>query len=128
MPSPFCAGEPSISQQELIESNSVGQVADFYLVQKQRYHIPSLFDANGGIYGRFNPNAVSAYAVGILVQLPFAVTPIYTGPMASKLDGADLSWLVAIVVPCLCTCCCRAEIRCTGVGRSPPSHKPENRF
>ncbi|WP_242674749.1 cytosine permease [Phytopseudomonas daroniae] len=87
-----------MSQQELIESNSVGQVADFYLVQKQRYHIPSLFDANGGIYGRFNPNAVSAYAVGILVQLPFAVTPIYTGPMASKLDGADLSWLVAIVV------------------------------
>lgn len=87
-----------MSQQELIESNSVGQVADFYLVQKQRYHTPSLFDANGGIYGRFNPNAVSAYAVGILAQLPFAVTPIYTGPMASKLDDADLSWLVAIVV------------------------------
>lgn len=77
---------------------AVINLADFYLVQKQRYHIPSLFDATGGIYGRFNPNAVSAYAIGILVQLPFAVTPIYTGPIAIKLDGADLSWLVAIVV------------------------------
>ncbi|GGK01414.1 purine-cytosine permease family protein [Pseudomonas matsuisoli] len=71
---------------------------DFYIVQRMRYHVPSLFAQDGGIYGRYNPNAVTAYLIGIIVQLPFISTPIYTGPVVAYLDGADLSWLVCIIV------------------------------
>lgn len=39
-----------------------------------------------------------AYAIGIVVQIPFMNTPIYTGPVAVHIDGADLSWLVGLVV------------------------------
>jgi len=34
------------------------------------------------------------------VQLPFANTALYVGPYAHLVEGADLSWLVGIVVTC----------------------------
>ena len=73
---------------------------DFYLVKRGRYDIASIFRADGGIYGRFNPHAITAYAIGILVQLPFANTALYVGPYANYLEGADLSWLAGLLVTC----------------------------
>ncbi|PWU28066.1 cytosine permease [Pseudomonas sp. RW407] len=73
---------------------------DFYLVKRGRYDIASIFRADGGIYGRFNPHAIVAYAIGILVQLPFANTALYVGPYANYLEGADLSWLAGLLVTC----------------------------
>ncbi|MEG7359246.1 purine-cytosine permease family protein [Pseudomonas citronellolis] len=73
---------------------------DFYLVKRGRYDIASIFRADGGIYGRFNPHAIIAYAIGILVQLPFANTALYVGPYANYLEGADLSWLAGLLVTC----------------------------
>ena len=32
------------------------------------------------------------------MQLPFAVTEIYTGPLARAMGGIDLSWIVGLVV------------------------------
>jgi NCS1 family nucleobase:cation symporter-1 len=73
---------------------------DFYLVKRGRYDIASIFRADGGIYGRFNPHAIIAYAIGILVQLPVANTALYVGPYANYLEGADLSWLAGLLVTC----------------------------
>jgi purine-cytosine permease-like protein len=71
---------------------------DFYVIHKGKYDIRSIFKADGGIYGRFNPQALIAYAVGIVVQIPFMNTPMYTGPIPHYLDGADLSWVVGLLL------------------------------
>ncbi|MBT8767661.1 purine-cytosine permease family protein [Metapseudomonas boanensis] len=73
---------------------------DFYLIKRGRYDITSIFQADGGIYGRFNAHAITAYFIGILVQLPFANTAIYIGPYANYVEGVDLSWLVGLLVTC----------------------------
>lgn len=70
---------------------------DFYLIHRGSYDMDSIFAADGGIYGRFNGQAILAYAIGILVQIPFMATPLYTGPVAESLDGADLSWIIGLV-------------------------------
>ena len=71
---------------------------DFYVIHKGKYDIQSIFMADGGVYGRFNPQALLAYAIGILVQIPFMNTPMYAGPIPAHLGGADLSWVVGLVV------------------------------
>lgn len=71
---------------------------DFYLIHKGQYDIDSIFQVDGGVYGYFNPNALTAYFIGIAVQIPFMNTPIYVGPISAHINGADLSWLVGMLV------------------------------
>ncbi|EJN38200.1 purine-cytosine permease-like transporter [Pseudomonas sp. GM84] len=71
---------------------------DFYVIHKGDYDIQSIFKVDGGIYGRYNPQALLAYAVGIVVQIPFMNTPLYVGPISEHINGADLSWLVGLVI------------------------------
>ncbi|MBH3460181.1 purine-cytosine permease family protein [Pseudomonas putida] len=71
---------------------------DFYAIHKGEYDIQSIFKVDGGIYGRYNPQALIAYAVGIVVQIPFMNTPLYVGPVSEHINGADLSWLVGLAV------------------------------
>ncbi|MEG9623174.1 cytosine permease [Pseudomonas guariconensis] len=71
---------------------------DFYVIHQGDYDIQSIFKVDGGIYGRYNPQALIAYAVGIAVQIPFMNTPLYVGPVSAHIDGADLSWLVGLLV------------------------------
>ncbi len=71
---------------------------DFYAIHKGKYDIASIFRVDGGIYGRYNPQALLAYAVGIAVQIPFMNTPLYVGPISAHINGADLSWVVGLVV------------------------------
>ncbi|MER7394341.1 cytosine permease [Streptomyces sp. NPDC000151] len=71
---------------------------DFYLLHRGRYDFDALFAPDGGRYGRFNPVALGSYALGIVVQIPFLATDLYTGPLAARLGGADLSWLVGLIV------------------------------
>jgi purine-cytosine permease-like protein len=71
---------------------------DFYIVHKGVYDLESIFRFDGGIYGRFNRAAITAYALGIVVQIPFMATSLYTGPVAEHLGGADLSWLAGLIV------------------------------
>jgi hypothetical protein len=73
---------------------------DFYVIKRGCYDIASIFRADGGVYGRFNLHAIVAYFIGIIVQLPFANTSLYVGPYANLVEGADLSWLVGLVVTC----------------------------
>ncbi len=71
---------------------------DFYAIHKGQYDIQSIFQVDGGRYGRYNPQALIAYTIGILVQIPFMNTPLYVGPVSAHIDGADLSWLVGLAV------------------------------
>jgi len=71
---------------------------DFYIVHKGVYDLESIFRFDGGIYGRYNRAAIAAYILGIVVQIPFMATSLYTGPVAAHLGGADLSWLAGLIV------------------------------
>jgi NCS1 family nucleobase:cation symporter-1 len=73
-------------------------LVDYYLVQHGDYAVDDFFRADGGRYGRVNWVAVACYVFGILVQLPFVVTTLYTGPVGHALGDIDLSWIVGLVV------------------------------
>lgn len=73
-------------------------LVDYYLLRHGQYDIASFFRQDGGVYGRINAPAVTCYAIGILVQLPFIASPLYTGAVAKSLDGCDLSWVVGLAV------------------------------
>ena len=73
-------------------------LVDYYLLRHGVYDVASFFRPDGGVYGRINGPAVTCYAAGIVVQLPFVATHPYTGPVARALDGIDLSWIVGLLV------------------------------
>jgi NCS1 family nucleobase:cation symporter-1 len=72
-------------------------LVDYYLISKERVDIPALYDANGR-YGRWNVVALACYGVGIVAQIPFLAQTLYTGPITNALGGADISWIVGLVV------------------------------
>jgi NCS1 family nucleobase:cation symporter-1 len=72
-------------------------LADFYFVRKERYDIPSIFEKTG-LYGRWNGRALIAYAVGVLVEVPFVSSTFFTGWLVSRLGGADISWILGLIV------------------------------
>ncbi|GGC81538.1 cytosine permease [Tersicoccus solisilvae] len=76
---------------------SAVNLVDYYLVRKERYSIGALFDRNGE-YGRFNVGAFVAYAVGVLIQIPFMNSSLYVGPVAQLFGGAEIAWIIGIVV------------------------------
>jgi NCS1 family nucleobase:cation symporter-1 len=73
-------------------------LVDYYLLRHGQYHVESFFRHDGGLYGRVNAAAVSCYVLGILIQLPFVASTLYTGSIARALGGIDLSWIVGLVV------------------------------
>ncbi|MCE2563271.1 cytosine permease [Komagataeibacter sp. FNDCF1] len=75
-------------------------LVDYYMIRRGEYDVKSFFQPDGGVYGYFNTRALFAYLVGIIVQIPFVVSDLYTGPVAKMLGGADLSWFVGLAVVC----------------------------
>jgi len=73
-------------------------LVDYYLIKHGSYDVPSFFRRDGGVYGYFNWTAVLCYFIGIIVQIPFMATDIYTGYVANQMNGADISWLVGLAV------------------------------
>jgi NCS1 family nucleobase:cation symporter-1 len=73
-------------------------LVDYYLVRHGVYDVASFMRQDGGIYGRVNVAALACYLFGILIQIPFVSTTLYTGPVARALHGADLSWLVGLAL------------------------------
>jgi purine-cytosine permease-like protein len=94
---------------------------DFYLIHRGDYDIESIFRLDGGVYGRFNRRALVAYVVGIAVQIPFMNTSLYVGPVVDKVGGADLSWLVGLIItgPLYYLIARRAAVRSTVALRIP---------
>jgi NCS1 family nucleobase:cation symporter-1 len=73
-------------------------LVDFYFVNKGRYNLNALFDPNGQ-YGRWNAVGISTYVFGVLIQMPFIATSLYTGPLVEKLGGVDISWIIGLIIP-----------------------------
>lgn len=73
-------------------------LVDYYLLRHGRYDVPSFFRRDGGIYGRVNGIAIVCYLIGILVQLPFVASTLYTGAVAHSWGGVDVSWIVGLLV------------------------------
>jgi nucleobase:cation symporter-1, NCS1 family len=73
-------------------------LVDYYCFTRSRYDVPALSDPDGR-YGRWNRTGIAIYVVGILVQVPFVSTAFYTGPLVAVLGGADISWIVGLIVP-----------------------------
>jgi NCS1 family nucleobase:cation symporter-1 len=73
-------------------------LVDYYLVHRGHYDVDSFMRIDGGIYGRINGAAVGCYVLGILVQIPFMATTLYTGAVARRLHDADLSWIVGLLI------------------------------
>jgi NCS1 family nucleobase:cation symporter-1 len=73
-------------------------LVDYYLLRRGEYDVAAFFRRDGGIYGLINGPAVICYALGILVQIPFVATKLYTGPIAHAMGGIDLSWLIGLLI------------------------------
>jgi len=97
-------------------------LVDYYLLRHGQYDVAAFFRQDGGIYGRVNGAAVTCYAVGIAVQLPFIDSPLYAGPVARAMGGIDLSWIIglAVTAPAYYWLAKRAQARASGTVESRP--------
>jgi len=75
-------------------------LVDFFVVRRGHYSIREIFNPDG-IYGRWNWRGLTAYALGFVAMVPFFSTPVFTGPVAAWLDGADISMLIGLPVSAL---------------------------
>jgi NCS1 family nucleobase:cation symporter-1 len=73
-------------------------LVDYYLLRHGQYDVDSFFRQDGGVYGRVNGVAVGCYLMGILIQLPFVASALYTGPIARAIGGIDVSWIVGLAI------------------------------
>jgi purine-cytosine permease-like protein len=73
-------------------------LVDFYFVRHGKFAVTDLFTPNG-IYGRWGVRGISAYFIGIAVEVPFMfITNVYESPGASWLHGVDISWIVGLLI------------------------------
>jgi purine-cytosine permease-like protein len=73
-------------------------LVDFYAVRHGEYAITDIFRAEG-VYGNWSWRGLAAYSIGFVVMIPFFSLPrFFTGPIADKLGGADMSFVVGLVV------------------------------
>jgi NCS1 family nucleobase:cation symporter-1 len=72
-------------------------LVDYYWVRRERYQISELFNPRG-IYGRVNKGAFLAYLVGVVIQIPFMNSSLYVGPIANWLGGAEVAWVLGLIV------------------------------
>ena len=71
---------------------------DFYAVRHGKFAITDFFTPSG-IYGRWGGRGLTAYFVGILVEIPFMYIPSYYSSWGSnQLNGVDISWIIGLFV------------------------------
>lgn len=75
-------------------------LTDYYLISKERVDIPALYDPKGR-YHAWNWGTIGVYAFGVVIQIPFMAQTLYTGPFVKMLGGADISWILGLVVTAL---------------------------
>jgi len=77
-------------------------LADFFVKRRGRVDVPELYQApERSAYGDVNWGGIAAFVVGLIVgwSVEDGLVPALQGPISTKLlGGADLSWLVGIVV------------------------------
>ncbi|MBO2458186.1 purine-cytosine permease family protein [Actinomadura violacea] len=73
-------------------------LTDYFLVRKGSYDVAALFQRRG-LYGVCNWPVVTLYLATIALEVPFINTKLYQGPISPELGGADLAWIVGLIVP-----------------------------
>lgn len=73
-------------------------LVDYFVIRKGEYAVDELFRRDGGRYGRWNAIGLWTYVIGLAVQVPFMVTPMYAGPLAEPLGHVDIAWMLGFVV------------------------------
>ncbi len=73
-------------------------LVDYFIIRKGHYAVDELFQRDGGRYGKWNGIGLTTYAIGMIVQVPFMVTPMYTGPLAAPLGYVDIAWILGFIV------------------------------
>ncbi|MGH7611745.1 MAG: purine-cytosine permease family protein [Candidatus Dormibacteria bacterium] len=108
----------------LIMPWSAVNLVDFYLIRKGDYRPNWFFDADGPYRG-VAWSALLAYLIGIACEIPFMSTSIFEGPVAKAWNGADISWIVGLVVAGVIYFTC-ARLGLVPVSPSaPPTDTPE---
>ena len=74
---------------------------DFFIIRRGAYDLEAMFDRDGGKYGKWNAVGLWSYAIGLAAQVPFMITPLFTGPLASLVQDIDIAWLVGFAVTAL---------------------------
>lgn len=74
-------------------------LVDYFVLRKGQYEVEDMFRRDGGRYGRWDVAGLVSYVIGILVQIPFMVTGLYTGPLAEPLGFVDVAWVFGFIVP-----------------------------
>ncbi|MBM9509650.1 purine-cytosine permease family protein [Actinacidiphila acididurans] len=74
---------------------------DYYVVRRGRYAIAEIFRPRG-VYGRWGVAGIVSYLAGFGAMVPFfSVGTLFTGVLAHKLHGADISLFVGLPVSAL---------------------------
>ncbi|OIK16414.1 cytosine permease [Bacillus sp. MUM 116] len=73
-------------------------LVDFYVLRHGEYSIKDIFDLNGK-YGKINKITAIAFLVSIIAEIPFMNTTLYVGAAAKAMGGADVAWILGLVVP-----------------------------
>ena len=69
---------------------------DYFYLRHGRYAVLELFKPQG-LYRAWGKRGLIAYAIGFGCSIPFFVVPnVYTGPLAARLGGVDIGWLVSL--------------------------------
>lgn len=77
-------------------------LTDYYLVRKGAYSVTDILRSDGGIYGQWGTKGLFSYGLGVICMIPFVSNSLYTGPIASRLDGADIAFVVGLAVSSIC--------------------------
>lgn len=72
---------------------------DYYFVRRGHYAITEIFSPTS-IYGPWGWRGLLSYGLGIVALIPFMRTGFYTGPMVDRLGGADVAFVVGLMVAC----------------------------
>lgn len=72
-------------------------IVDFYLLRKCRYVLGDLFDLHGR-YGLVRWDPIIIYLIALGAEIPFMNTTFYEGPVAKSLNGADIAWILGLVI------------------------------
>ena len=76
---------------------SAVNLTDYFFIRHGNYNVASFFVPDGR-YGRFAWRGLVAYAIGLVVELPFISQTYWIGWFVNTLGGADISWLVGFVI------------------------------
>jgi NCS1 family nucleobase:cation symporter-1 len=73
-------------------------LTDYYFIRKGKYEIQELFKPRG-VYGLVNVPTVVIYLIAVAAEIPFVNSSLFVGPLVPALGGADLAWVVGLILP-----------------------------